>query len=231
MWQHSSHCTGREINNSMGILRATLAALMATSVLTSVSFAASTAKTDLITHAAFFSAEMNLSQVIDPHIFVQDPAVSQAVGPLGIKHGAGLRPAAIEQDPKTAPLYTADGKPLGMTLGEWLRGTFSMTITGAAGTPRLDAAFSGLKPQGHYSLFERHSDQKTIAFTPIDGTGISNSFVAGADGRAKLSIKLAQPLPSTSTVVLIFHSDNQTHGLERGRIGFDAHHLVMMRPQ
>jgi hypothetical protein len=212
----------------MRILRATFAALVATSVLTGASYAVST---DLITHAVFFSTEMNLSQVIDPHIFVQDPLTPQAIGPLGIKHGTGLRPAVIEQDPKTAPLYTADGKPLGMTLGEWLRGTFSFTITGNDGDMRLDATFSGLRPKGHYSLFERHSERAPPTFSPLDGTGNSNSFVAGPDGRAKLSVKLAQPLPPTSAVLLIFHSDDQAHGLERGRIGFDAHHLVMTRPQ
>jgi hypothetical protein len=215
----------------MNGFRALIATLVAAIALAGESFAASTAETEVITHAAFFSAEMNLSQVIDPHIFVQDRSVPQAFGPLGIKHEAGLRPAVIEQDPKTAPLYTADGKPFGITLGEWLRGTFSFTITGTGSNMLLNATFSGLRPQGHYSLFERHSERTPTAFVPLDGTGSSNSFVAGTDGRAKLSIKLAQPLPSTSTVVLIFHSDNQAHGLQRGRIGFDAHHLVMTRPQ
>jgi hypothetical protein len=212
-------------------LRVALAALVAGSVLTGMSFAASPAKTDVITHAAFFSAEMGQSRVIDPHIFVQDAAAPEAVGPLGIKHAAGLRPAFVEEDRKAAPLYTADGKPLGMTLGEWLRGTFSMMITGTTADPRLDATFSGLKPQGRYSLFERQSGQQTVAFKPIDGTGASNSFVAGADGTATLSIKLSRPLPSTSTVVLIYHSDDQAHGLQRGRIGYDAHHLVMTQPK
>jgi hypothetical protein len=227
----SSHVLRQKGNKSVKDLRAIVAALVAAIALAGVSFAASPTKMEVITHAAFFSAEMNESQVIDPHIFVQDPAVPQAVGPLGIKHAAGLRPALIEQDPKTASLYTADGKPMGMTLGEWLRGSFSISITNPGGGTRLNATFSGLKPQGHYSLFERHSDQTPTAFTPVDGMGISNSFIAGADGGAKLSIKLARPLPSTSTVVLIYNSDNQAHGLERGHIGFDAHHLVMTRPQ
>src|SRR5262249_2170355 len=125
--------------------------------------------------------------------------------------------------------YAADGKALGMTLGEWLHAT--MTIAGAPEDTQLDASFSGLKPQGHYSLFERHGDQTPAAFTPLDGAGKSNSFVAKADGTATLSVKLTKPLPSTSTVMLVYHSDNQDHGLERGRLGFDAHNLVMTRPQ
>jgi hypothetical protein len=215
----------------MKAVRLIFASVVAAIVPTSLSIAASPAKTDVITHAAFFSDEMGQSRVIDPHIFVQDTAEPEAVGPLGIKHAAGLRPALIEEDRETSPLYAADGKPLAMTLGEWRRGTFSITVTGAGAATRLNVTFADLRPQGRYSLFERHSDRRPTAFTPIDGTGNGNSFVAGADGRAKLSIKLAQPLPSSSTVVLIYHSDNQAHGLERGRIGFDAHHLVMTRPQ
>src|SRR3954453_15313543 len=211
----------------MNALRWIVASAVTATVLTTASFAASPAKTDVITHAAFFSAEMGESRVIDPHIFVLDAEAIEAVGPRGIKHAAGLRPAFVDEDRKTSPLYTADGKPLGMTLGEWLRGTFLLTFADT----QLNASLSGLKPQGHYSLFERRSDGTSRAFAPIDGAGQSNSFVAEADGRAKLSIKLARPLPSTSTVVLIYHSDNQAHGLERGRIGYDAHHLVMTRPR
>jgi hypothetical protein len=109
--------------------------------------------------------------------------------------------------------------------------TLAITITDVGGDARLDAVFSGLKPQGHYSLFERHSDQKPVTFTPMDGGGNSNSFVTQADGTAKLSIKLARSLPSTNAIVLIYHSDNQAHGRERGRVGFDAHHVVMTRPE
>jgi hypothetical protein len=212
-------------------LRLSAAALTAAVVLTGMSFAASPPKIDVITHAAFFSEEMQRSEVIDPHVFVQDATAPEAVGPLGIKHAAGLRPALIERDAKTLPLYTANGKALGMNLGTWLGAKLIIAITDAGGDARLDAAFSGLRPQGHYSLFERHSDQKPVSFTPMDGEGNSNSFVTHADGTAKLSIRLTQPLPPTSAVVLIYHSDNQAHGRERGRVGFDAHHVVMTRPE
>jgi hypothetical protein len=215
---------------SMIDLRLSAAALAAAVVLTGMSFAASP-KIDVITHAAFFSEEMRLSEVIDPHVFVQDTTAPEAVGPLGIKHAAGLRPALIERDAKTLPLYAANGKALGMTLETWLGAKLTFAITGAGGNARLDAALSGLRPRGHYSLFERHSDQRPVTFTPMGGEGNGSSFVAQADGTAKLSISLAQPLPRTSAVVLIYHSDDQAHGMERGRIGFDAHHVVMTRPE
>jgi hypothetical protein len=212
-------------------LRLSAAAVAAAVVLTGMSFAASPDKIDVITHAAFFSEEMRLSEVIDPHVFVQDATAPEAIGPLGIKHAAGLRPALIERDARTLPLYAASGKALGMNLETWLGAKLTFAITDAAGKARLDAAFSGLRPRGHYSLFERHSDQRPVAFTPMGGEENSNSFVTHADGTAKLSISLAQPLPRTSAVVLIYHSDDQAHGRERGRIGFDAHHVVMTRPE
>ena len=64
---------------SMIDLRLLVAALTAAVVLAGMSFAASPPKIGVITHAAFFSAEMKLSEVIDPHIFVRDTAVPEAV--------------------------------------------------------------------------------------------------------------------------------------------------------
>jgi hypothetical protein len=62
-----------------------------------------------------------------------------------------MRPALIERDAKTLPLYTANGKALGMHLGTWLGATLAITITDVGGDARLDAVFSGLKPQGYYT--------------------------------------------------------------------------------
>jgi hypothetical protein len=171
-------------------LRLLIAAVAVAVALSGTSFAASQRTVDVITHAAFFSEEMKQSEVVDPHVFVQDTVAPETVGPLGIKHVAGLRPALIERDAKTLPLYTANGKALGMHLGTWLGATLAITITDVGGDARLDAVFSGLKPQGHYSLFERHSDQNPVTFTPMDGGGNGNSFATRADGTAKLSIKL-----------------------------------------
>jgi len=53
---------------------------------------------------------------------------------------AGLRPALIERDAKTLPLYTANGKALGMHLGTWLGATLAITITDVGGDASLDYA-------------------------------------------------------------------------------------------
>src|SRR6266851_1032720 len=87
------------------------------------------------------------------------------------------------------------------------------------------------KPNAHYSLFENHFDQTPVSFTPMDGVGKTNSFVAQPDGRAKVSMTLPDFPTHANAVLLVYDSDGQTHGLERGRIGIDAHHQLIARPE
>ena len=121
-------------------LRLLIAAVAVAVALSGTSFAASQRTVDVITHAAFFSEEMKQSEVVDPHVFVQDTVAPETVGPLGIKHVAGLRPALIERDAKILPLYTANGKALCMHLGTWLGATLAITITDVGGDASLDYA-------------------------------------------------------------------------------------------
>lgn len=195
------------------------------------SVAASPLKMNFITHGAFFSAETKQPKVIDPQVFVHDGAAIEAVGPQGIKHMSGLRPALIEQDAKTSMVYTADDKPLGFSLGTWLGATGSVTISQEGGKASLVATFAGLKPKGQYSLFENHFDEKPVSFTPMDGTGQANSFAAQSDGTAKVSMVLTHFPTHANAVLLIYHSDDQDHGLDRGHIGVDAHHQLIARPE
>jgi hypothetical protein len=194
-------------------------------------FASEALKLNFVTHAAFFSQETKQPQAIDPQVFVHDPAAAEAVGPQGIKHVAGLRPARIDQDPKTTPVFTALDKPLGFDLGAWLGASGSVVVADDGGKVTLTANFAGLRPNGEYSLFENHFDQKPVGFTPMDGTGQTNSFVAGPDGSAKVAMTLAHVPTHANAVLLVFHSDGQTHGAERGQIGVEAHHQLIARPE
>src|SRR6516225_4632446 len=47
---------------------------------------------------------------------------------------------------------------------------------------------AGIRPKGHYSLFENYFDQKPVGFTPLDGAGEHNNIVAGKNGSAKLTV-------------------------------------------
>ncbi|MDU0953908.1 MULTISPECIES: hypothetical protein [Bradyrhizobium] len=184
-----------------------------------------------VTHAAFFSAETKQAKPLDPQVFVKDAAAPEATGPQGIKHVAGVRPPFIEQDAKTSPLFNAEGKPLGFDLQTWLSPTGTVSITEKDGKLVLDATFKGLKPNGSYSLFENHFDKTPITFTAMDGAGKTNSFTAGSDGSASVSVVIPELPTHANAVLMVYNSEGQTHGLERGRIGIDAHHQLIARPE
>jgi len=183
-----------------------------------------------VTHAAFFSQETHQTKPIDPQVFVRETASPAATGPQGIHHVAGVRPALIDQDPKDSLLFTAGGKPLGFKLGQWLAAEGKVTITPKSdGTARVTASFSKLRPGGHYSLFENHFDQKPIGFTPLDGAGTSNNFIADKDGNARIGLVAPKPLTHANAVLLVYHSDRKSHGKQRGQIGVNAHHQLIAR--
>jgi hypothetical protein len=52
----------------------------------------------------------------------------------------------------------------------------------------------------------------------MDGVGKANSFVAQPDGSAKVSMTLPDFPIHANAVLLIYHSDGQTHGLERAAL-------------
>ena len=185
---------------------------------------------DFTTHASFFSAETHQPKPVDPHVFVTDASAAAAVGPQNIQHAAGIRPALIDQELKTAALVNAKGEPLGFNLGDWLAAKGTVTITQTAGGKvEISVQFSQLRPGGHYSLFENHFDQKPVGFTPLDGAGKTNNFVAGADGTAKLTFMSPQKLTHDNAVLLVYHSDKTAHGEQRGDIGVNAHHQLIAR--
>lgn len=209
----------------------TSAALMLAALVPSgASRAADATHLSFVTHAAFFSAETKQPKPLDPHAFVADAAAPAAVGPQNISHVAGFRPALIEQDAKTAVVANAKGEPIGFTLGDWLAASGSVTFTpSAGGKVEIAMSFDHLKPGGHYSLFENHFDQKPVGFTPLDGIATTNDFVAGPDGRAKLTIVAPQPLTHDNAVLLVYHSDGTAHGAQRGDIGVNVHHQLIAR--
>lgn len=184
----------------------------------------------LITHAAFFSQEMNMSPALDPQVFVQDASAPAGMGPQNINHVAGVRNALLADAPGS-PLYNASGKPLpGVTLRSWLGARGSVTVSSAdAGGDFIVVTMHGLIANGAYSLFENHFDKKPVTFTPLDGTGTSNSFVADASGNAAVTVKTPDHLTHDNAVLVIYQSDGKTHGTDRGTIGITAHHQLISR--
>ncbi|HEV8340594.1 MAG TPA: hypothetical protein VGR25_13215 [bacterium] len=179
-------------------------------------------------HGVFFSREANQAVAIDPQVFVQAGGASAGVGPQNITHAAGFVPARLA-DPPNTPLYNADGKPLSFTLGQWLgaRGTVSIELRGQETQVRV--SLSGLVPNGVYSLFRVTFQPTGNTFAPLDGAGTANNFMAAADGTASVTVSTPTPQTHANGVVLVYHSDGQAHGIERGTPGITAHHQLIAR--
>lgn len=184
----------------------------------------------LQTHAAFFSAESKQKMPLDPQVFVAQAGAPSAVGPQGIRHASGLRNALVS-DMHSLPVTTANGIPLHITLGQWLLAKGDVLSDPLPdGREKITVVMSGLIAGGHYSLFENHFDQQPVGFTPLDGTGVDNNFVADAAGRAVFTAYSPTPLTHDNAVLVVFHSDGKDHGKSRGDIGLTAHHQLIARP-
>jgi len=182
-------------------------------------------------YAPFFSSSTGTMPAVDPHVFVKDPTAIAGVGPQSIAHADGYRPALVQSDPLASPLFNAHGAPLGRTLGQWLGATGSVDLeTINANAQRATVRFSGLSPYGAYSVFVQPAGQDETAFTPLDGAGVGNTFVADAGGSASLSVLVSPPLASGSAIVVVFHSDGLTHGLDFGAVGITSHIQLIAFP-
>lgn len=190
---------------------------------------APTAAYTFVTHAAFFSAESHQPVPIDPQVFVRKAGAPAAQGPQGIIHLPNFVPAPIAAATST-PLYTAAGKLLPVSAGDWFGATGTAQVRAAqSGRPLIRLEFHGLVPGGAYSVFENHFAAGAVTFTPLDGTGRSNSFTAQKDGAADVVIMVRGPFPHANGILLVYHSDGKDHGVERGMPGIDAHHQLILR--
>jgi hypothetical protein len=179
-------------------------------------------------HGTFFSAETHQPAGIDPQVFVKIPGMA-GVGPQRIAHVMGVMPAHLA-DPASAPLYTARGKPLRITLGRWLgaHGMATIETMGSHGE-RVTASFTGLIPRGSYSLFLVDFQPGGTALAPLDGMGKSNNFVASVAGTGSITVTTPTMLPHNNAVLLVYHSDGRAHGVSRGVPGVTAHDQLIAR--
>lgn len=184
-----------------------------------VASAASPIRLAFVEHAAFFSLEAKTPALIDPQVFVAVAAAPEVPkGLQGIAHIAGVRNAVMVDDSER-PVLSGTGKSLGFTLGRWF----------ANGTERIAMHFTHLVPNGRYSLFENHFDTMPVTFTPLDGAGTANGFLAAKDGAADVTVVAPSVLTHENAVLAVYPSDGIEHGQSRGEIGIVAHHQLIAR--
>jgi len=159
-----------------------------------------------LTHAAFFSLESKQMNLVDPQVFVTDPAAVAATGPQGIPRAAGVRPAFGVDDPHK-PALQAEGRSLNFSLGQWFgaRGTVTLAPAPApaGGTTNATFRFDGLVRGGRYSLFENHFSDPGVTFTPLDGSGTTNSFTSGSDGAATIQVTIPGAVTHAEGLLLV----------------------------
>ncbi len=182
-----------------------------------------------VPHAAFFSLRTKQRDLVDPEVFVSEPGAPPATAYEQIAHAAGIRNALMRDD-GTQAARDANGRKLGVDLQQWFTATglvaFSPSQTPGGGVT-MAAHFATLVPRGRYSLFRL----KNGAPQPLDGSGAENSFTAGADGVADVSLTLPRMPSHGELVILLFHSDGRDHGLQTGAEGIDAEpQLVLQLP-
>lgn len=135
------------------------------------------------------------------------------------------------------------GADLGMTLGDWLKHSGQGTYSCEAGTGTLELSFTGLVPEGVYTLW--HAFIALPPPVPFTGTldlplgardGSESFFTAEKDGTKNFKHSFSPCLQmsdiwTTSLIVLDYHSDGKTHGGHPGEFGFNAHApLLVMLP-
>lgn len=147
-----------------------------------------------------------------------------------------FNPDAIGPHPK--------GEPLGLTLGQWLKHRGTGTYTYEDGVGHLDLEFSGLVPNGVYTMW--HAFIALPPTEPFSGTldlplgardGSESVFVADAKGTARFVHRFRPGLQmsdvwTTSMLAINYHSDGKTWGGSPGKFGLNAHvPLFVMLPR
>ena len=177
-----------------------------------------------------FSSDSSIAPPIDPQVFVKDATAQAGSGPQSILHDQGYRPALLASDPPAAPLYSANGAPLGVTLGKWVSASGTLDITPLNRDAETVAVhLAGLSPYGVYSLFVIGRDARPGELAPLDGMGSGNSVVADEGGSATSSMLVSPVLAGGGAIVVIFHSDGAPHGMSPGAPGVTSHTQLIAR--
>lgn len=127
------------------------------------------------------------------------------------------------------------GEPLNMTLGEWLKHRGVGKYSCVNGTGRLDTSFTGLVPDGVYTMW--HAFMPAAVTEPFAGKldlplgagdGSESVFRANRDGAATFvhEFKPCLQMSDAWTIAMIainWHSDNAVYGADSGEFGYKAH--------
>ncbi len=130
------------------------------------------------------------------------------------------------------------GASLGMSLGDWLAATGTVTYTCSDGIGRIEASFRNLVANGTYSMWyfrvaKAHMGCAACPFATIDfpvgaKDGSQSQFAADARGNATFDAVFEPCLELSgdqlaAALAVAYHSDGNTHGPSPGDMGHTSH--------
>lgn len=202
---------------------------------------------ELTSHDAPVRHEIAFRYHVADDLAEQDVFIEQEPG-----SGFVYRPGPAERN-MNAPLYAAatalphepfdadangpfpKGAPLGLTLGEWYGAEGDGVYTCEGGAARLRIEFTGLVPDGVYTLW--HYFMAWPPTEPFIGTydlpvgsrdGAQSIFLADQNGSAVFDQSFKPCLQLTGEhlaagLAVNWHSDGKTYGVEAGDFAKNAH--------
>ena len=122
------------------------------------------------------------------------------------------------------------GEALGVTLGEWLAATGTVTYTCEEGKSTVNASFENLVPNGIYTFWnfvepDPITDPYTGLVWPLGARdGTQSVFKVNAQGDAEYEAVIESclqlsGLQTNSGLAIAFHSDRKTYGFQPGAFG------------
>lgn len=169
----------------------------------------------------FYANEAGLD--LDPMVFVAAPGSPAALGPLNVRHVAGVTPAK-GTTASAARLLGADGAALGVTFGQWQKAQGTAVFRCVAAKEVVTSTVRGLIPSATYSVIAVHTSLDGPGrFTPWgDALGTTNNFKASVAGTASFTSSVSG-CHAADNIAIVWHSDGATHGRSAGKIGVDWH--------
>lgn len=196
--------------------------------------------------ASHYSVEVPLLNHLQLGMNEQDVFIADAANP-----GSVRRVTANDTDAGAA-LYAADaptahnpvdpdavgpfgkGAALGITQGEWLAASGQAVVTCHGDTGSVSATFANLVPDGVYTLwyffmaFPPSQPFSTYDLPLGARDGSQNTFVADAQGNARLEVEVSPCLQLSGNQLLAglaaaYHSDGKSYGPNPGDFGTITH--------
>ncbi len=172
----------------------------------------------------------HLPHIVDPQVFIADRTAAAGIGPQQIMHVAGYRPAEPGKDSAASALYTAQGSPLGITLGKWLSAAGSGTVVCNGKGAVVTAQLRGLIANGHYQMTRLQFTAAGPKRTPLgQSAGAGSTFIASPRGTEHFSAQIPFCPAPTEGVVVAYVSDGTFHGAAMGEIGVNLHNQLAGR--